>query len=123
MKVISIEIAADMADEVLNAIKEKRSGIAGTLRLLDAQIALIENQIHSAPKPVQKAEALENGRVKRGESREAIREFLRNCNGGGATVADISRAIGIKYTTTYNAVTKLAKMKEIAHSGEKWRLL
>ncbi len=61
------------------------------------------------------------GRTRRGESERLTRDFLKQRNGDGATVKEISDATGLKYPTVHRQV-KLLREAGYAASDEnrKW---
>lgn len=135
MKTVSIELDSEMAGVLISALKEKRSKAAEAIRQLDAQITRLQNTVSAddgiEPKllpalfsPSKPAAILTpTGRVKQGGTRAAVLEYLQHCNGKGATVAEITKATGTKYSTVHAVLNQLKREKYAIQTGDaRWKM-
>jgi hypothetical protein len=132
MKTITVELTAEMAEQLLPIWEQQRDQKEGELAELKSRINHVREALSDTTasggsftvvQPIVPAAKTAKGRTKRGESKKLIKQFLKMRNGVGATIKEITAETG----TAYGTVRRILIQLEGEHSAERhkglWKLM
>jgi hypothetical protein len=112
MKTINLELTEESARAMLPILEQQHAEMQTKLNALLKQIVRIKEGLDTpsfssliglSPQVIDRVEQIlktPHGRIKKGQSQKLIADFLKNRNGSGATIKEITAEAGTVYGTT-----------------------
>ena len=130
MKSFTLEMDAQIAEQLLPILEKQRLDMQEKLSGIEAQIAKIRKGLQSAtsgvadsrPTPPVVAVPVKapGGKAKKGESRKVIVECLKSLKGHGVTTKDVSDKTGTNYSTAYRILNFLKEEETVELKDDLW---
>jgi hypothetical protein len=140
MKTINLDVSEDFAREMLPVLEKKQAALQEQVSIVASEILKIKRGLGIAPPPPSIIYATASmagggyiqangtliktpaGRVKKGQSETLICGFLKERNGSGATIKEITAETGTIYGTARRVLEKLKKLRIVNEDGGLWRI-
>lgn len=111
--VITIQISERSGAAFLEILKKERDDLKSLLDDKEREITQLETQL-SKPPPE---------RAPRGMPKLSILSALPSYGAAGVTISELSKSLGIPYSTTHKAIGDLVSDHKIEQKDNKWRIL
>jgi hypothetical protein len=129
MKTITVELTAEMAEQMIPLWERQRDKKLADAKELDAKIKQVRQDLASTT-PSGAADGIAarvapppktpHGRNKRGASRKLISQFLKMQNGNGATIKEVTADTGTVYGTARRILKQLEKEEKATVKDGLW---
>jgi hypothetical protein len=130
MKMINLEVTEESAREMLPILERQRNDMQMRLNDLTKQIQRIRQGLGIAtfneardvtPLLISEVEKTPHGRIKKGQSKVAVSQFLLKRNGTGATIKEITADTGTSYGTVRRILNELKDGNKATLDSGLWK--
>ena len=135
MRKVTVKLDPEILGILINLAREERARLNAERDALDARIAAESRRIadlervynkHRVEGHIMRSLAAlpktKRGRMKHNHSEILVKDYLRNLNGKGASVTEISKATGTNNKTVYRLIKVFSKATEVERLPDKsWR--
>jgi len=130
---MNVEVTEESAPEFLTILERQRRALIDRVSALSKQIKALKQSFGLGPEytrssiigppnpqPIVRIEKTPHGRIKKGQSEKLVSDFLKNRNGSGATIKEITAESGTKYGTTRRILNHLKDEDRVQEKSGLW---